>query len=254
MKPSPSGQWPLGDTFRLLGALTAAQAGRLWDFAPETPEGALDAMVLAGQLLKWQGAYWFPKAPRQHTAHRLLNSEIFVRLSRCAELLAWDPPGPQGEGARADGWLTWMTGAGPVQLAVEADRGTETHQQWKEKLAWYRALSGRPPILVVTTGRVRARRIAHLIQTEYGGQAVSTTLKALVGDLKAWVPTASGAPSHAYPSRPPTIVAQIFHLGDRVIPESEAVTGLNRGLYRILGRERSHGTQHVWLATSKRQF
>lgn len=251
MNPAPDGQWPLLGTFRLLGALTTAQAAALWDFSPEAPESALDSLVHQGVLLKWQGAYWFPKAPRQHTAHRLLNSEIFVRLSRCPELIAWDPPGPGGEGARADGFITWMTSHGPVKLAVEADRGTETHQQWKDKLAWYRALAERPPILVVTTGRVRARRIAHLIQTEYGAEAVSTTLKALVGDLTAWAPRADAKRAERHLPTPSVVAEEVFHLAAGEVPSDQARAGLSAGRYRVLGRERSHGRIHVWLAVSK---
>ncbi len=179
--PRPDG---LGDLLAIVGRLTPAQAARFQSTTPASAARKLEAAVQAGWAVKFQGAYWHPACPRRQARHRELTADAYLKI------LAWpdgavvlpNPPGP----ATPDLTLR-IGGDGPV-AALEADTGTESGRQWREKAARYAAGDqGFDVVVAVTTTAERARHILEWWQAEpWGPPAVAWALADLPSEPPHW--------------------------------------------------------------------
>ncbi len=147
----------------VVGRLTVEQAARFQSATVARATRELEAAVQAGWAVKFQGAYWHPACPRRQAHHRELTADAFLAM------LAWPDaveavPTPPG---LAEPDLTLRLGdSGPV-LALEADTGTESGRQWREKAARYSGGDqGFDVVVAVTTGAKRARHILEWWQGE----------------------------------------------------------------------------------------
>ena len=147
----------------VVGRLTVDQAARYQSATATRATRELEAAVQEGAAVKFQGAYWHPACPRRQARHRELTADAYLAI------LAWpdpvavvpNPPGP------AEPDLTLRIGANGRVMALEADTGTESGRQWREKAARYSGGDqGFDVVVVVTTGAKRARHILEWWQRE----------------------------------------------------------------------------------------
>ncbi len=147
----------------VVGRLTVDQAARYQSATATRATRELEAAVQEGAAVKFQGAYWHPACPRRQARHRELTADAYLAI------LAWpdpvavvpNPPGP------AEPDLTLRIGANGRVMALEADTGTESGRQWREKAARYSGGDqGFDVVVAVTTSAKRAQHILAWWRTE----------------------------------------------------------------------------------------
>ncbi len=147
----------------VVGRLTVDQAARYQSATAARAARELEAAVQAGAAVKFQGAYWHPACPRRQARHRALTADAYLAILAWPDAVAVvpNPPGP------AEPDLTLRCGGdGPV-MALEADTGTESGRQWREKAARYSGGDqGFDVVVAVTTSAERARHILEWWQAE----------------------------------------------------------------------------------------
>lgn len=140
----------------VVGRLTPSQAARFQSATARRATRELEAAVQAGWAVKFQGAYWHPACPRRQARHRELTADAYLAMLTWPDGVAVvpNPPGP------AEPDLTLRIGADGPMMALEADTGTESGRQWREKAARYSGGDqGFEVMVAVTASPERARHI-----------------------------------------------------------------------------------------------
>lgn len=183
----------LRDALEAVGRLTAAQAAHLLGCPPQAAGRRLQSLVDQGATVRFQGAYWHPRCPRRGARHRELVADLYVALSPLFSHWTFTSGGPGRY--RPDGWL--VSAAGGLRVAVEADRGTETAAQWREKARRMgtEALDG---LIVAAPTAARARRVAAWAAPELACPILSAAAGELDPDCTGdWLARLHPAPAAA---------------------------------------------------------
>lgn len=230
-----------------VGRLTPDQAARAAAITPAQAVRLLEAAVKSGGAIKFLGAYWHPACPRRQARHRGLTADAYLALTSWPEPLEVvpNPPGP----AQPD--LTLSVG-GAHLLALEADTGTESSRQWREKAARYSTGGqGFDLVAAVTEGPTRALHILEWWQSEpLAPPAVAWALADIPATAPLWTPTpAVDSPAPVLPLAPTAADwarwaggRPWFHACDGVLYlPTEGDPLIQRIRLLPLGRERRHG-------------
>ncbi len=164
-----------------VGRLTPNQAARAAAVTPAQAGRLLEAAVQSGGAIKFQGAYWHPACPRRQARHRGLTADAYLALAGWPEALEV-VPNPPGL-AQPD--LTLRVG-GAHLLALEADTGTESSRQWREKAARYSA-GGQGFDLVAAVAESPARA-AHILKWWQGEPLAPPAMAWALADIPAAAP------------------------------------------------------------------
>jgi hypothetical protein len=243
-EPPAGGDATLAQVLAEVGRLEARQVAGWLGVSSRAAEARLERAVATGAAVKFRGAYWHPGCPRRQANHRALVADAYLAARRWPEQVTTRPV--PLEGSRPDLLLELPEGR---ILALEADTGSESARQWREKAAGYRASAHAADlVLAVAPTPARAARLAGWWRAEAD---VPPMLAVALADFPRSAPTlpprgaAPPAAGEGMGTRRTFCV-----LAGRLLTPAEAAAAMAQPHLRVLGTERRAGFDLLYLGPS----
>lgn len=196
-------------------------------------------------LLWYRGALWDARRFNKgsHRRHAELRAEVYCRLLPVAQ--SWTTHWTMDDAFRPDAVFT--VEHQPGAIALEVDTGSESSDDWRDKLARYHSAPENCRMLVAAEGKsVRLANLARLLAQESPVPWLITPWNAIQVDMNwTWQEAANPVPTPP-PASPPHRETR-YVLDRRPIPAAEALAGLAQQRLHKRSVERVHGQDIIYL-------
>ncbi len=196
-------------------------------------------------FLWYRGALWDARRFHKgsHRRHAELRAEVYCRL--VPVLQSWTTQWSMDDPFRPDALLTLANQPGII--ALEVDTGSESADEWRDKLARYHSAPENCRMLVAAQGQsVRLDNLARLLEHESPVSWLLMPWDGIREDM-GWEWQEPAAPIAPIAARPAVDRVIRYVLGEMPISVSLALAGLAQQRFRQRGLERKHGQDIIYL-------